>query len=254
MEVTNQPAVVVPAVVAAAAVPETPVVVPAPAPAPTAVVPEVKVEAVAAPVNPATVQTGNPALDTAIGVMLNTVQATQADVDRLVNKALEHNAVDLIDAAFARERFGDKADAIVQLAQAAVTENIARSQRTIQEVHTLAGGAENWQQIVSVFNSNAADHIRAAAKAMLDSGQVQQGAKFIMEQVQNSGLLIQQGQQVGGGAVVPAANGALSATAFAAEMNALRKEAGNRSLESGPFAERYQQLVQRRTAGRQLNL
>lgn len=253
MEVTNQPAVVVPAVVAAAAVPETPAVVVAPAPAP--VVPEVKVEPVAAaPVNPATVQTGNPALDTAIGVMLNTVQATQADVDRLVNKAIEHNAVDLIDTAFARERFGDKADAIVQLAQAAVTESIARAQRTVQEVHTLAGGAENWQQIVSVFNSNAADHIRAAAKAMLDSGQVQQGAKFIMEQVQNSGLLIQQGQQVGGGAVVPAANGALSATAFAAEMNALRKEAGNRSLESGPFAERYQQLVQRRTAGRQLNL
>lgn len=249
----NQPAPVIPAVVAAAVVPETPTAIVVPAPEPV-VVPEVKVEPTATPVNPTTVQTGNPALDTAIGVMLNTVQATQADVDRLVNKALEHNAVDLIDAAFARERFGDKADAIVQLAQAAVTESIARTERTIKEVHTLAGGADNWQQIVSVFNSNAADHIRAAAKAMLDSGQVQQGAKFIMEQVQNSGLLIQQGQQVGGGAVVPAANGALSATAFAAEMNALRKEAGNRSLESGPFAERYQQLIQRRTAGKQLNL
>lgn len=228
-------------------------VVPAPAPAP--VVPADPKPAPVAVETAAPADTGNAVLDAAINVMVTSTGATQADIDRLVGKAMEHGNADLVDEAFAREKFGDKAESIIKLAQAAVQENQASMQRSVQQVYAVAGSKENWDNAVSVFNTNAPDYIREAAKMLLDSGKLNEGAKLIMDTVQNAGLIPTQNPTIGsGGAVVPATSGALSAQAFATEMAALKKEAGNRSLESGPFADKYQRLIQRRTQGRQMGL
>ena len=48
--------------------------------------------------------------------------------------------------------------------------------------------------------------------------------------------------------------GALSASDFTKEYQALRKEAGNQSLESNKFKERYESLLQRRSAGKRMGI
>ena len=239
-----QPVVQVPAAPVVPAVkPEVPAVKPE--------VPEVKQEAQP---STATFETGNAVLDAAIGVMVASTGATQADVDRLVTKALEYGNADLIDEAFARERFEDKADQILALARAAVAEQSASVERSKQAVFTIAGGQDNWNSAVSIFNSSAPAHIKEAAKMLLDSGKVQEGAKLVMDTVVQAGLVPQVNPTVQAGGVVPSNTGALSAADFSKAMTELKQKAGNRSLESGPFAGEYQQLIQRRAAGRRAGI
>lgn len=237
-----QPVVPVP-VPPAPVVPEVPAVKPE--------VPEVKQEAQP---SAATFETGNAVLDAAIGVMVASTGATQADVDRLVTKALEYGNADLIDEAFARERFKDKADQILALARAAVAEQSASVERSKQAVFAIAGGQDNWNSAVSIFNSSAPAHIKEAAKMLLDSGKVQEGAKLVMDTVVQAGLVPQVNPTVQAGGVVPSNTGALSAANFSKAMTELKQKAGNRSLESGPFAGEYQQLIQRRVAGRRAGI
>lgn len=236
-------------------VPVVPVVPTAPV-VPEALAPTVKPEAPATPTAtaPLEVQTGNAALDTAINVVLKSVGATQADVDRLVAKALEFDNAALIDEVFARERFGDSANQVIELAKAAVAESVASIERTKQTVFQIAGGEENWQNAVSLFNHSAPDHLKEAAKFLLDSGKVQEGVRLIMDNVVNAGLVSQVNPTVASGPVVPSNSGALSAQGFSEAMSALKKEAGNRSLESGPFADKYNQLIQRRQLGRRAGI
>lgn len=247
---------------------------PAPAPvAPTVpvvpVVPTAPVVPAAAPVVPATednqksdvsgntpeIKTGNAALDAAIDLTIASTGASATDIDRLITKAMEFGSIELIDEAFALERFKDKAPQVIALAKAAVQESIAAVERNKQSVFQLAGGEQNWKNAVSIFNTNAPDHLKDAAKMLIDSGKVTEGAKLVMDTVINSGLVPNVNPTIGsGGAVVPSTAGALSAADFSKAMTDLKKEAGNRSLESGPFAERYNQLIQRRSLGRRAGL
>lgn len=87
---------------------------------------------------------------------------------------------------------------------------------------------------------------------MLDNDNVENGAQLLLQTVNSSGLLPQNNGLLNNGAAANTSSGALSAEQFRTEYNALRKAAGNRSLESGPFAQQYQDLVARRTAGKQL--
>ncbi len=245
----NPPAVPPAPVVPVVQVPTAPTVNPV---LPVPEVPAVKPEVPEA--QSATFETGNAVLDAAIGVMVASTGATQADVDRLVTKALEYGNADLIDEAFARERFKDKADQILALARAAVAEQTASVERSKQAVFAIAGGQDNWNSAVSIFNSSAPTHIKEAAKLLLDSGKVQEGAKLVMDTVVQAGLVPQVNPTVQAGGVVPSNTGALSAADFSKAMTELKQKAGNRSLESGPFAGEYQQLIQRRAAGRRAGI
>lgn len=231
--------------------------------APTAPVPPTAPVVPAAPVVPETpvapvpdgagapMDTGSPALDAALDVFISVTKATEADMMRAVGKALEYGREDLIDLAFIKEKFGDHADQALTLAKAAITAKADNLQRQTTEVHTLAGGKANWDAAVSVYQTNAPDYMKAAVTSLMDNGKVKEGTQMLLDFAKSQGLLPGT-VPLDNPATVPGAAGALDAQGFRAELDKLYKEAGGRSLESGPIGEKYQALVARRNAGRQL--
>lgn len=230
-----------------------PVVVPAPAAPVTLVTPTAPAESTNLSANPDEFKTGNPALDASIGVLISVTGATSTDLQRIVGKALEYGDANLVDTAFVTEKFGKHADQMIALAKAAVEEQGNSQARAVAQVHALAGSKDNWDNAVSIFNQNAPEHLKSAARMLLDAGQLEQGAKLIMDMVQNAGFVpVANGLLQGG--VAPSTGGALNAKQFQEGIAALKKEAGNRSLESGPYAQKLQTLHQRRNLGRQQGL
>lgn len=200
------------------------------------------------------VNTGNKALDVAISTFASVTGATQADFDRAVANAIEYDNPSLIDKAFIKERFGKHADQALALAEAAVAENVQYTQRIKTEVHTLAGSEQQWNNAVSVFNSSATETIKQAVKALMDQGNIKGGAELLLQTVQGSGLLPNVNPSLNGGSAAGGVAGALTSAQFQQELSALRKEAGNRSFETGPLAQKYNQLITRRQAGKQLGI
>ncbi|WP_257542574.1 hypothetical protein [Sphingobium sp. CFD-1] len=202
--------------------------------------------------------TGNTALDTAITAFVSVTGAKPADLDRAVAKAMEYGNPDLIDRAFIKEKFGKFADQALSLAEAAVKEDVRVQQENItknkQTVYTAAGGEQQWNQAVSVFNTSATPTIKAAVKALMDQGNIAGGAELLLNSVKDSGLLPNVNPTLQGGGAVSGAAGALTASQFQAELATLRTEAGNRSFETGPVATKYNSLIARRAAGKKLGI
>lgn len=204
------------------------------------------------------IDTGNSALDTAIAAFVSVTGAKPADLDRAVTKAIQYGNVDLIDRAFINEKFGKYSEQAFSLAEAAVKENLRTQQESIaqskQTVYTAAGGEQQWNQAVSVFNTSANPTIKAAVKALMDQGNIAGGAELLLNSVKDSGLLPNVNPTLQGGGAVSGAAGALTAAQFQTELATLRTEAGNRSFETGPVATKYNSLIARRTAGKKLGI
>ena len=204
------------------------------------------------------IDTGNAALDATISTFVSITGAKPADLERAVSKAMEYGNTDLIDRAFIKEKFGKFADQALSLAEAAVKEDVRVQQENItkskQTVYTAAGGEQQWNQAVSVFNTSATPTIKAAVKALMDQGNIAGGAELLLNSVKDSGLLPNVNPTLQGGGAVSGAAGALTASQFQAELATLRTEAGNRSFETGPVAAKYNSLIARRQAGKNLKI
>lgn len=192
-------------------------------------------------------ETGNPAIDAGIAMLKQVSKLNDADMVRAIGKAVEYNDPNLIDSAFIKERFGEHAQYAELLAKAYLDDQIGQAQRAVTAAYDLVGGKENWETASQLFNAKAPEHVRAAARALANSGDVTGAAKLVVETVQGLGLISKEAGILKGGAAL---DGALSAADFSKEYQALRKEAGNRSLESPKFAQRYQNLLSRRQAGK----
>lgn len=191
--------------------------------------------------------TGNPAIDAGIAMLKQVSKLNDADMVRAIGKAVEYNDPNLIDSAFIKERFGEHAQYAELLAKAYLDDQIGQAQRAVTAAYDLVGGKQNWETASQLFNAKASEHVRAAARALANSGDVAGAAKLVVETVQGLGLISKEAGILKGGAAL---DGALSAADFSKEYQALRKEAGNRSLESPKFAQRYQNLLSRRKAGK----
>lgn len=192
-------------------------------------------------------ETGNPAIDAGIAMLKQVSKLNDADMVRAIGKAVEYNDPNLIDSAFIKERFGEHAQYAELLAKAYLDDQIGQAQRAVTAAYDLVGGKQNWETASQLFNAKAPEHVRAAARALANSGDVAGAAKLVVETVQGLGLIAKEAGILKGGAAL---DGALSAADFSKEYQALRKEAGNRSLESPKFAQRYQNLLSRRQAGK----
>lgn len=192
-------------------------------------------------------ETGNPAIDAGIAMLKQVSKLNDSDMVRAIGKAVEYNDPNLIDSAFIKERFGEHAQYAELLAKAYLDDQIGQAQRAVTAAYDLVGGKENWETASQLFNAKASEHVRAAARALANSGDVAGAAKLVVETVQGLGLIAKEAGILKGGAAL---DGALSAEDFSKEYQALRKEAGNRSLESPKFAQRYQNLLSRRQAGK----
>ena len=234
---------------------------PAAAPAPGAEPPAFDVEALAAalakhnqpeatPQAEATTElaeTGNPAIDAGIAMLKQVTKLNDSDMVRAIGKAVEYNDPNLIDSAFIKERFGEHAAYAELLAKAYLDDQVGQAQRAVTAAYDLVGGKQNWDTASQLFNAKASEHVRAAARALANSGDVAGAAKLVVETVQGLGLISKEAGIIKGGSAL---DGALSAAEFSKEYQALRKEAGNRSLESPKFSQRYQSLLSRRSAGK----
>lgn len=192
-------------------------------------------------------ETGNPAIDAGIAMLKQVTKLNDADMVRAIGKAVEYNDPNLIDSAFIKERFGEHAAYAELLAKAYLDDQVGQAQRAVTAAYDLVGGKQNWDTASQLFNAKASEHIRAAARALANSGDVAGAAKLVVETVQGLGLISKEAGIIKGGAAL---DGALSAADFSKEYQALRKEAGNRSLESPKFSQRYQNLLSRRSAGK----
>lgn len=192
-------------------------------------------------------ETGNPAIDAGIAMLKQVTKLSDSDMVRAIGKAVEYNDPNLIDSAFIKERFGEHAQYAELLAKAYLDDQIGQAQRAVTAAYDLVGGKQNWETASQLFNAKASEHVRAAARALANSGDVAGAAKLVVETVQGLGLISKEAGILKGGSAL---DGALSAADFSKEYQALRKEAGNRSLESPKFAQRYQNLLSRRQAGK----
>lgn len=192
--------------------------------------------------------TGNPIIDSGVSILQKVAGLTNEDVMRALGNAVKFNNPDLIDSAFLKERFKEHAEYAENLCKAYYQERVNQADSVVKSVYESAGGEAQWNTARDVFKARAPQHHQAAARALIDSGKVKEGVALIMDYCRSEGLIVQQGSQVRGTSGF--AGAALSSSEFSAEYQKLRKEAGNRSMESGPFKQRYEDLLARRAAGK----
>lgn len=249
-ETAPQPAVVPSAVPEQVPAPAVPLQMPA-------VVPEVPALATQVPEEPtapnAIESTGNAALDAAISTFAALTNCSTADIDRALGKAQEYLDEGLIDTAFIKERFGKHSEQALALAKAVLQNSKVEAERAQAAAQSavleVAGSAENWNSAVTVFNAHADAETKQMVKVLLDNGLVKQGAAQLMQFVQASGRVpVVSGMHLQGTPVSFSAG--LSAAEFSTELQKLKTEAAGRSLETGVYGARYNELMQRRAAGR----
>lgn len=195
-------------------------------------------------------QTGNPMIDAGVAMLKQVSGLTDSDMVRALSKALEYRDPNLIDTAFIKERFGEHAAYAELLAKAYLEDQVGQATKAVQEAYDLVGGKENWEVAAQLFNSKAPEPLRKAARVLADSGELKQAAELVVGYCRDMGLIKTSNPLVRG---VPG-NNALSAADFKAEYIKLRQEAGNRSLESQQFSQRYHDLLARREAGKRVGL
>lgn len=191
--------------------------------------------------------TGNPAIDAGIAMLKKATGLSDADMLRAVGKAAEYGDENLIDTAYIKERFGEHADYAEMLAKAYLQDQVGQAQRAVQTAYDMVGGKDNWNSMTAVFNAKAPEHLRQAARALADSGNIEGAAKLIVESAQSMGIVPKVYPKLQGGGAI---NDALDAKGFSEAYASLRKEAGNQSLESSKFKPRLDALMARRQAGK----
>ena len=172
------------------------------------------------------------------------------DMDRALGKAIENGRIDLIDAAYLREKGGDNAEQLITIAQGIVQAVEAKGQQVTKDIHTLAGGEPVWNASLAAFNSKAPQELRVVIAQMLDSNQdnlIKAGAKMIVEYGKSSGAVPQANPLLQSGAAsVPAAQ-ALDKHGFQEELRKLNPQARTYDTQRA-------ELFARRTLGRQLGM
>ena len=195
-------------------------------------------------------QTGNPTIDAGVAMLQKVSGLTDSDMVRALGKALEYQDPNLIDTAFIKERFGEHAAYAELLAKAYLEDQVGQATKAVQEAYDIVGGKENWEVAAQLFNSKAPEPLRNAARVLANSGELKQAAELVASFCRDMGLIKTQNPMVRG----VASNNALSAADFRAEYTKLRQEAGNRSLASPQFSQRYNDLLARREAGKRVGL
>lgn len=198
------------------------------------------------PLTQADIDTGSKALDIAVGSFLKSTSASQEDVRRAVDNAIAYGDAELIDKAFLKERFGDRADEAFAIAEAVVEQAAVKRDALVRDVHALAGNKDAWDQALAVYKQHAKPGLQKVVKAMFDSNDadaVKEAAGLILDFAKNSGVMVQSGNLTVGTAHAAAAQG-LSAAEFQAALKELNPNGRN-------YRNDYDRLIQLRRIGKQ---
>lgn len=200
--------------------------------------------------DPESLETGNAIIDAGVAMLQKVAGLNNDDIMRAMGNAVKFNNPELIDSAFLKERFKEHAEYAELLCKAYYEDRVGQAQSLVKSAYEAAGGEEQWGVARDVFKSKAPAHLQTAARTLIDAGNVKDGVALIMDYCRTQGLVVQQGNQIKGSAGL--AGAPLTSSEFSAEYRKLREEAGNRSLESGPLRQRYDDLLARREAGKRL--
>lgn len=195
-------------------------------------------------------QIDDPQLRT-LGELLIT-SAPNLDLERALGKAIEYLDPNLIDTHYIKEVGGEKAKALVALAEQIVNTAAVQGEATINAIYQGAGGKENWDAAVALFNKQAPQHIRQVAAELLDSKnfeRIKTGAQFILDYARQQGGLATQPQYQQPSAARGDAAQALTKAQFQQELQKLVPEHLNPQ-----YAEQRAELYRRRQLGKDLGV
>jgi hypothetical protein len=192
--------------------------------------------------------TGNKALDIAVGTFARSTGATDADFQRACQNALDYNDPALIDKAFLTERFKDRAEDALALAQAVIEQAGIEKQRLVDSVYALAGDEGKWKEALGVYKQHAPAGLQKALSMMFNSGDaasVKEAAQLVVDFAKGSGVLPATGGRLTAGSGFADSAG-LSATEFQAAVGKLNQS-------SRTYVADYNKLIEMRRIGKQLN-
>lgn len=205
--------------------------------------------------------TGSSVLDLVVDMVSASTGATPADFQRAMGKALEYGRLDLLDEAFIQERFKEYAPKVLLIAKEALAvqeaekaQQAAAEKALLKTVHDAAGGQEQWETAVQLFNQNADPAVKEVVKTLFNAGSdaaTNAAIKYVLDTAQSQGVVLKPQTSFRPNAD-PTASG-LSAAGFQTELAALAKEFGPK-VGSPAYDEKYQALVTRRAAGKRAGL
>lgn len=202
---------------------------------------------------PVEVQMGANYLETSVNHLTAELNISHDKFDEAIADALKYGDADLIKLDALGQISPEQQARAKALAQAVVQHTQAEVARVTQEVHTIAGGAEQWNQAVGAFNANAPQHLQGYAGYLAENGQAAEAAKMVLEFVRGNGLINHAAQPAVYGSAGHAQVGqALSRDEYVAEIAKLEREVGNQSWASPSVQARIDDLDRRRALGRQL--
>ncbi|BEQ12896.1 putative scaffolding protein [Pseudomonas phage Ep4] len=190
------------------------------------------------------VNTGNKALDVAVNSFMKSTGASDADVQRACKNAIDYNDPSLIDDAFLKERFKDRADEARTIIEAVLEQSQIERQRTIDAVYSTAGGEEAWKQSLSVYKEHAPAGLQKALKMMFDSGDaasVKEAAEMVVDFAKGSGVITKSGTRMTAGSGTHDVNG-LSKAEFQTALSKLNQS-------SRTYHGDYARLIELRRVG-----
>ncbi|RKW47534.1 MAG: hypothetical protein D8B41_01525 [Porphyromonas sp.] len=154
-------------------------------------------------------------------------------------------------AAF-QQQFGNNAAYALQAAQSLLSDAQQYTQRVQQEAYSKVGGEQQWNQLTQQFKATA-PHLHEAAQQLVNSNQLDAAVALMRSVVPQQGVMQpMQGalqQQVAGG--VPQG---FTEAQFVQAVQKLRTQYPNASFETGTAGMLYQELLNRRIAGKQAGL
>lgn len=192
--------------------------------------------------------TGNKALDIAVGTFARSTGATDADFQRACQNALDYNDPALIDKAFLTERFKDRAEDALALAQAVIEQAGIEKQRLVDSVYALAGDEGKWKEALGVYKQHAPAGLQKALSMMFNSGDaasVKEAAQLVVDFAKGSGVLPAAGGRFTAGSGFADSAG-LSASEFQAAVGKLNQSSRTYNAD-------YNKLIEMRRIGKQLN-
>lgn len=153
-------------------------------------------------------------------------------------------------AAF-QQQFGNNAAYALQAAQSLLSDAQQFTQRVQQEAYSKVGGEQQWNQLTQQFKATA-PHLHEAVQQLVNSNQLDAAVTLMRSVVPQQVMQPMQGalqQQVAGG--VPQG---FTEAQFVQAVQKLRTQYPNASFETGTPGMLYQELLNRRIAGKQAGL
>lgn len=204
------------------------------------------------PTEPAQNYGGNDPLSVGVQIFTRSAGIDEAAFYDALAPALQYSDPNLINLqALTRDLTPEQQAQAKALADSMYQQAQQVKQQTIQTAYQKAGGEQQWRQAIDAFNAKAPQAFKAAAKAMEESGQINEAVDFILDMARQYGFVgSSQGQPLQGSFGSQGVRG-LSQGDYRTELATLVKEVGATNVASHP---KFKQLSDARALGMQQGL